>query len=268
MNYREYNLIGNRYGMIEVIAENGRSKHGDKVWLCKCDCGKEVNEVTSVLTHGKRRSCGCQVGANFKIHGFSKERLHSIWKGIRARCNNESCSKFHRYGGRGITYCKEWEDYTVFREWALNNGYQDNLTIDRIDVNGNYEPNNCRWITIQEQERNKTNTVYMTYKGQTKPLVEWAEIYNINRTTLRHRFIDYKWDAEKCLGKPTKKRGKICELANAELRQYAKENNIFIYQIAPLFGMSVSGFLKKFNKELKYDEKVKVKGIIDGFNSI
>lgn len=196
------NLVGKRFGKLTVISENGRSNHGDKIWLCRCDCGKITTSYTSILNRGYKMSCGCEVGSNFRTHNHSKERLYSIWKDIKSRCNNPHEKAYNNYGGRGITICDEWSDYMVFRTWALSHGYRDDLTIDRIDVNGNYEPSNCRWATIKEQARNKRDTIWVSYKGQTKCLTEWAEILNINQATLRHRICDYGWSVEKAFNRP------------------------------------------------------------------
>ena len=203
MANNKYHLVGQRFGKLKVIAEIGRSNHGDKIWLCQCDCGKQTQAYTSTLIRGNKMSCGCEVGANFRKHNHSKERLYFIWKGIRKRCNNPNEKAYKNYGGRGIKLCDEWNNYENFREWALSHGYRDDLTIDRIDVNGNYKPSNCRWATMKEQARNKQNTIYISYKGLTKTLVEWAEDIGINETTLRHRILDYKWSVEKSFTSPT-----------------------------------------------------------------
>ena len=141
-----------------------------------------------------------------KIHGESKTRLYKIWKGIKERCHNPNNTAFRNYGGRGIGICDEWNGkngYIPFREWALQNGYSDDLTIDRIDVNGNYAPSNCRWVTLTEQSRNKRTTILSTFNGETRTLKEWSEILGINYQTLYRRIFIYGWDTDKAFNHST-----------------------------------------------------------------
>lgn len=118
----------------------------------------------------------------------TREKLRDVWKHMKQRCDNPSNHAYARYGGRGITYCDEWKDYSAFREWALSNGYEERLSLDRIDPNGNYEPTNCRWITIREQQRNKERTIYAEINGVVRPLVEWAEISGVLYRKIRYRY--------------------------------------------------------------------------------
>lgn len=150
---------GKRYGRLTAIRHVGKQN-----WLCRCDCGKEVVVDGRNLTCGHTKSCGClkleRARERNTTHGCSKSRLYRIWKGMRKRCLNENEPAYKNYGGRGIKICDEWlDDYQAFRNWAMENGYDENApygecTIDRIDVNGNYEPGNCRFITLGEQSRN------------------------------------------------------------------------------------------------------------------
>lgn len=122
------------------------------------------------------------------IHGGKHTKLYSVWCGMKERCNNPNNKRFYCYGGRGISVCAEWaESFSLFREWALENGYQDGLTIDRIDSNGNYEPNNCRWATRAQQNRNYSRNHMITYRGETKCVADWADEYGINRATILFR---------------------------------------------------------------------------------
>lgn len=137
-----------------------------------------------------------------KNHGFSNTRLYTTWCGMKARCNNPNEKVYKYYGGKGIKLATEWEnDFLQFRQWALQNGYSDNLTIERIDVSGNYCPENCKWITKIEQQKNKTTTLYYEYMGFILKLKEWAMIYDIDYQTL-YRRIYGGWDFEKALLTP------------------------------------------------------------------
>lgn len=147
---------------------------------------------------------------NYK-HGLRKTRLFSIWINIRTRCNNPNSNRYGRYGGRGIKVCEEWNtDFLTFRDWALSNGYRDDLTIDRIDNDGNYCPENCRWVTLKEQARNTKRNVTVELSGEEKTLIEWCELYGINYKTVRDRLLR-GWDIKRALFEPvqTKFRKKV-----------------------------------------------------------
>ena len=140
------------------------------------------------------------------IHGGSKrkqkERLYNIWNGMKNRCFNEKDKNYKNYGARGITVCQQWkEDYGLFRKWAMENGYNDNLTIDRISNNGNYEPSNCRWATREEQNNNTRQNHYIEYNGKVKTLSQWATYYGLTRSCLKCR-IKKGWEIEKALTTP------------------------------------------------------------------
>lgn len=165
---RFQDLTGNKYGRLTVINRDTTRK--GVYWNCLCECGNYCSIHRRDIVRGSTKSCGClskEVAHNkiIKIntkHNDSGTRLYSIYLGMIDRCRRKNNHAYKYYGGRGIKVCDEWlENYLVFKEWAINNGYQNNLTIDRINVNGNYEPDNCRWITIQDQQRNKRkNTEY------------------------------------------------------------------------------------------------------------
>lgn len=167
-------ITGQRFGRLVVIKRNGY-RAGRTAWLCKCDCGKYVTATQNCLSRGRTKSCGClndelRAKRAYKAgqgrakqltkHGYCKERLYAIWKTMRGRCLTKSNQDYADYGGRGIKICSEWDDYIVFREWALANGYDPNApfgitTIDRIDVNGDYCPSNCRFVDLKQQAQNR-----------------------------------------------------------------------------------------------------------------
>ena len=157
-------ITGKRFGRLEVLGYAGNNKHGSALWRCKCDCGKETVVIGAMLRNGNTKSCGCmgleklKMGWKFQKHGGAGTRIYVIWRNMRQRCNNPKSPYYKYYGGRGISICNEWDDFSVFEDWSLSNGYADNLTIDRINVDGNYEPSNCRWVGIKEQAANKQNT--------------------------------------------------------------------------------------------------------------
>lgn len=174
---------GDKYGRLEVLSFHHFKKYLRKngvderreYYLCKCDCGKETIVEKPSLRNGNTKSCGCLDLEKKTKHGMFGTRIYNIWIKMKERCTNPKNAQYKNYGGRGIKYCDEWKNFENFYEWANNNGYSENLTIDRIDVNGNYEPTNCRWATIKEQNRNKRNNRIIEYNGETKCLSEWAE---------------------------------------------------------------------------------------------
>ena len=157
---------GETHNGIKFIRFIKNNKHNKAVWLCQCHCKKEFSVVGSAVVSGNTESCGCTKYSNLTRasgkdsggykHGGSDSRLYRVWKGMRARCNNPKTNGYENYGGRGIKVCDEWnEEYSVFQDWALNHGYQENLTLDRIELDGMYEPENCRWVDWNTQARNK-----------------------------------------------------------------------------------------------------------------
>lgn len=135
-------------------------------------------------------------------HGGKHTRLYNIWKSMRQRCSNRNASNYKNYGARGIRVCDEWNDFAVFSAWAMSSGYNDSLTIDRIDNNGDYSPTNCRWATYTEQARNKRNTVLYEYNGEARTLMEWEEIFGIPWGTMWARIHVYGWSIEEALRSP------------------------------------------------------------------
>ena len=199
-------LTSKKFGRLQVVARSSNNKHNAVVWKCVCDCGNEVFVTGGNLKSGNSRSCGCEkreVNAVLRTtHGEAYTRLYKIYRGIRNRCYNKNVRGYDNYGGRGIIVCDEWLDnYEVFREWALSNGYSDNLTIERRNNDGNYEPDNCRWATYAEQAKNKRNIVYLEKDGVRRTMREWSEIIGISYNNIlsrRHK----GWSDEKILTTP------------------------------------------------------------------
>lgn len=186
-------IVGKRFGKLIVVKYlyhiYDKSGYKKRVYLCKCDCGKEkkVFRHKLFLKIKPIRSCGCM--QRHPKHNLSLSRIYKIYNGIRKRCFNKNAHNYKTYGGRGITMCKEWKDnFMSFYNWAINNGYKDNLTIDRINNDGNYEPNNCRWATRIEQNENRSNKIRIKYNNKYYSLKELSKILNINLNTIRNRY--------------------------------------------------------------------------------
>ena len=164
------------------MAYHGKNKHGIATWFCECDCGGIKIVPSGSLVGGYTKSCGCygKEHPSHLKHDGKGTRLYSIWKGMNERCNTTSSCSYSNYGGRGIKVCREWSEYTAFRDWSLSHKYNDSLTIDRIDNDGNYEPSNCRWATRKQQVRNSRRTAYATILGVKKLFAEWCEILGID----------------------------------------------------------------------------------------
>ena len=193
-------LENQKFGRLTVVRELGRSRSGGTLWLCKCDCGGEKVVSSDSLRQGKTRSCGCikreQNLEMFVTHGETGSPLWKLWNNVRNRCNNPNNHKYANYGERGIKVCSEWEtNYTAFRDWCMANGYTKGLTIERIDVNGDYSPSNCIFATQKTQQNNRTNNHQITYKGVTKTLAQWAEHLGMRYSMLEHR-INRGWSVE------------------------------------------------------------------------
>lgn len=204
-------LTGQRFGRLTVIKYAG-SENYKSLWLCKCDCGKEKIVKGQDLKRGATRSCGCLRDETVKNQAqmypadVRIKRLRHIWHGMLRRCNDPNHNCYHHYGGRGISVCDEWNDYVSFARWSLKNGYDDNLSIDRINNDGNYEPSNCRWVTPREQLYNKRTNRFATINGITKTITEWSEEYGQDPNTVFTR-IGKGMALEEALSKRTHRHG-------------------------------------------------------------
>lgn len=194
-------LTGLRVGRLTVIGQAER-RGGRPAWRCICDCGNETAVITTSLTTGRTRSCGClnreRTTESFTKHGQYQTRLYRIWSNMIQRCSNPNNDNYHRYGENGITVCQEWRNYKTFSQWAFENGYSDKLSIDRIENDKGYCPENCRWVTPQEQTDNRNCTRHISYDGKTKTLKRWSEETGIPYNTLQWR-IQKGWSSEKAL---------------------------------------------------------------------
>lgn len=187
-------VIQNNAVLIERI--NGQK------WKMRCTCGNTfIGQVSG--NSGICRDCAYKsLSIKRTVHGESKKektRLYNIWLGMRNRCNNPKNHRFDNYGGRGINVASEWNDYSKFREWSLNNGYKDYLSLDRKDNSKGYSPDNCHWVTQTEQMNNIRNNHLLTYKGETKTMAEWSRLTGIKYHTLKRRINRYKWSVERAL---------------------------------------------------------------------
>lgn len=204
------NLINGKFGRLTVL-ELHSIKKGATQWLCKCQCGKKTVVGVGDLRNGHTKSCGClhleiinNGKANFK-HGMEGTIFFSKWAGIKRRCLNKNDKRYNNYGGRGIKVCDRWLSFINFRDDMYQsylehyNKFGKNTSIDRINNNGNYEPNNCKWSTQREQCNNKNNNVLITYKGETLTIKQWANKLNISNTTLWNRLNTLHWSVKKSL---------------------------------------------------------------------
>lgn len=190
-----HDLTGQKFGLLTVIglAETDTRK---TYWVCKCDCGNMKTVRSDSLLCGAIKSCGCikrkQDEANLTKnhrHKMSGTRIYSEWQGMKGRCYNKGNARYADWGGRGIEVCEQWRNsFESFYTWAMANGYQDNLTIDRIDNNGNYCPENCRWVGQQEQCRNRRSNINLTIGNSTRTLMEWCEIFQVDYANVNARY--------------------------------------------------------------------------------
>lgn len=180
-------LTGKKFGKLTAVKIVGKDKQRNNLWNCKCDCGNEIVVRSCELKRGHCKSCGCfqkEQSSKFnKTHGESKSKLYNVWIDMKARCKAKTHHAYKWYGEKGVSVCKEWDnDYLAFKKWSIDNGYKDGLTIDRIDSNGNYCPENCRWATRKQQSNNISSCVYFDFMGERLNITQFCEKYNVSHS--------------------------------------------------------------------------------------
>ena len=198
---------GERFGKLTYTGKHCKGNHGKAIGYFDCDCGnKNVPIYLSAIKGGYRKTCGCLQMNKQCIPSKSRNKLYSTWRGMKRRCLDKTSKHYHNYGGRGITICDEWLDkFDNFADWAMQNGWEYNLTLERKDVNGDYCPENCTWATVKEQHRNKRNNIFYTYDGRTQCLNDWLEETGVSRGTYYSRIKSGKTSFEELFAKPYKK---------------------------------------------------------------
>lgn len=203
-DYRFINLTGEKYGILTVTSLAGKGS-GSFMWNCVCECGERRIVAGGKLKSGHTRSCGClfrmRLGNRNRTHGRSQTSLHNSWKAMKARCTRKTCASYPRYGGRGIMICERW---LKFENFLADMGERPDVTysIERVDNDKGYEPNNCVWAKKKTQARNKRNNRHITAFGETRTLAEWAELTGMIATTITSR-INRGWSAEDAMSSPT-----------------------------------------------------------------
>lgn len=227
-------ITGRKFGRLLVTGFAGRKRSKtnnttETLWDCLCDCGNKVVVPKHLLTSGNTKSCGCLKRerniALWTTHGKTHTRLYRIWQLMKYRCYSSGSPAYEYYGGKGVQMCNEWigeNGFQNFHDWALSSGYKEHLTIERIDVDGDYAPNNCTWITQSEQPINRTNTHWIDYKGISKTVSEWGRLLKVSRSTIRKYERDNGYDHEKALGKICEKWGIMLSVSDGKLT--VKEN--------------------------------------------
>lgn len=199
-------MTGKHYGRYTVLEYAGQNKDHKAVWKCRCDCGVIKNVTGKDLRSGNTKSCGCY---NFEkrsenpalwkpVHGLSNHPLMQVWADVKQRCYNEKSKAYKWYGERGVKLCEDWMAFKNFYDWAIKNGYKSGLTLDRIDPNGDYSPDNCRWVNMKIQQNNRRNNKLLNINGVTKTMSEWADEYGADYILVKSR-ISAGWEPERAL---------------------------------------------------------------------
>lgn len=261
-------LKGKKFGRLTTIEECGKDDRKQILWLCECECGNKIKTTAYRLNKGKTRSCGCLMsdinkkqakilGENNKTHGLSNSRIYKTYRGIKDRCLNHNDMHYSDYGGRGVYICEEWlgdNGFVEFYSWAMCNGYDDSLTIDRIDVNGNYDPSNCRWVNLKTQANNKRRNRFIEYNGEIKTLAQWSDHFGINRVTLAARMDRCGMSFEEVISEKSYKlkKYKVIDISAKDEFIMTREDMVENIEI------SISNIRHYTNKDKLYKGKYKI----------
>lgn len=197
-------LIGKRYGNLVVIEREKNAKGGIAVWKCLCDCGNTTIVRGNNLKSGGVKSCGCKrVESHTTTHGMSNTKIYRIWASMKSRCYCKVSKSYKDYGERGITVCDEWKNsFESFFDWAMKNGYSENLSIERKDLNGNYSPSNCIWIPFNKQQNNRRTCRLFEYDGEVRNLTEWCDHFKLPFKVVHSRIYKLGWSFERAVSEP------------------------------------------------------------------
>lgn len=198
-------LTGKRFNNLVVLKRAESAENGVARWECLCDCGNTAIARGGNLKSGAVKSCGCRrkIIKPTLTHGMSKTPLYQVWAGIKRRCYFPKDASYKNYGGRGIKMCDSWKNsFVSFAEWAKNNGYSDSLSIERIDTNGDYCSENCKWIPFNEQQANRRTCRFYTYNGETRNLTEWCKKLHLPYSGIHNRIYKLGWTFERAISEP------------------------------------------------------------------
>ena len=205
---RREDMTGRKFGLLTVVRPDPDAKNWKTKWICQCDCGSVRSVYTYNLKNGHTKSCGCESArkrlAARTTHNKSKTRLYRIWAKMKARCTYPGDRAYNEYGGRGITVCDEWLSFEPFESWSVCNGYSSELTLDRVNNDLGYSPDNCRWATPKQQANNTRKNRVIEYNGISRTLAEWANVTGIRSATIAHR-LNVGWSVEDALRKEVRK---------------------------------------------------------------
>lgn len=243
------NLVGQRFGRLVVLSHAGSDKFGKARWTCRCDCGTECTKPSRPLIAGESKSCGClhaeTVHTARRTHGRARSPVYRVWATMKGRCENPTDQNYPRYGGRGIRVCDRWQAFAHFL--ADMGEPPPKHTLERKDNNGNYEPDNCCWATMKEQQRNTRSNLRITYRGETLPLAAWAERIGIAQGALHWRIRKAGWSIDRALTTPsTPPVGeahpghKLTDVQVEEIRRRAATKHIAQVDLATEYGVSQS----------------------------
>lgn len=205
MSGKRVDVTGQRFGRLVIVEFSHTDGPGRTYWICRCDCGKIKTILGASMNAGATQSCGClakeRTSQACTSHGQTNTRLYRVWRNMKSRCNCPSSNKYYNYGGKGVSVCEEWTPFEGFQKWALSHGYAADLTIDRFDGSGNYEPSNCHWATYKEQSNNTTQNHILEFNGMRKNLKQWSEFLGISYKALSER-ARRGWSANRALTTP------------------------------------------------------------------